>query len=68
LLEWVSRGGHTEPFELDREAAGDLVRHAVDVAGNAGLVWPDAPMRLRPTRKLQQVIDEVFLNVPTEGE
>lgn len=66
-LAWVSRKGE-EPFELVIGEAFELFSLAVDRAAAAGLTWDVEPIRLLPSRKLQEVIDRVFLTSPEEGD
>lgn len=60
-IEWVRRGGVTEPLELGPAEALALFSHAVDQARAAGLTWATEPVRLQPQPKLQRVVDEAFL-------
>ncbi|WP_268240509.1 type I-G CRISPR-associated RAMP protein Csb1/Cas7g [Mangrovihabitans endophyticus] len=55
-LEWVHRGGDTEPFDLTRAQAIDLFATAVDRAAKLGLGLSAKPVRLTPKPSLAEAI------------
>lgn len=59
-IEWVSRGGGTEPIELDTAGARDLFAHSVRQAGLAGLPLSDETVALTPSHPLAEAIDFAF--------
>lgn len=67
-LEWVGRSKEPEPLGLNLAAARSLAEHAITEAARAGAEWEASPITLRPNDDLQQVIEESFFKVPTEGE
>ena len=54
--EIIDSDGQTERFGLDASGATQLLCQAVDDAGNHGLVWDEAPIRLIPTEDLVDLI------------
>jgi len=65
-LCWVGTSG--DELGLDRAGAVDLLRHAVDALGAAGLVWSAEPVRLVPGAELQKAIDRAFFAKPADEE
>jgi CRISPR-associated protein Csb1 len=55
-LEWVLRGGDSEPFELGPEEALALVETARQAAADAGLAWADEEVALEPQGRLARAI------------
>lgn len=49
-------GNATEPFELDAPAAIQLLAKAVGRAKAVGLPWMDQPLKLRPAKKLVELV------------
>jgi CRISPR-associated protein Csb1 len=56
-IEWVDRGGATEPFELDADTAVELLELATAEAEKHGLPWVTEPVVLAPSKALAQAID-----------
>jgi CRISPR-associated protein Csb1 len=56
-LEWVNRGGGTEPVEVSREQAVDLFKLAAQHADKHGLTLSLGTVRLVPSKALAQAID-----------
>lgn len=63
-LEWVRRGGQTEPLELSVDEARELLVEARSRLALAGLEWSGEPVVLRPSQRLMKVIEQAFF-VPT---
>lgn len=49
-------GSKSEPFELDAPAAIKLLADAIQQAKDAGLPWMDKPMKLKPAKKLVDLV------------
>jgi CRISPR-associated protein Csb1 len=63
-IEWVSRGGVTEPVPLDPSGAQQLFAHAVDRAAEAGLPLAEGTITLTPSPPLAEAIDFALTKVP----
>lgn len=59
-VTWVGSDAAPEPLQVDRGAALELFRHAVERAEKVGLAWHPAAIVLRPRQNLQQAIDDAF--------
>ncbi len=57
-FEILDADGGVDEFPLDLEAACALYRDAVKAAKEAGLPWPEQPLRLRPQEKLVKIVAE----------
>ena len=49
-------GSEPQTVSLDAEAAVALLREAIDAATAAGLPWPTEPVRLKPAKKLVELV------------
>ena len=67
-LEWVGPRGHSEPLELDRTTAVELMKFAASKLSNAGITWQDEPVRLKPSNRLQKIIEQTFTVPQLEAE
>jgi CRISPR-associated protein Csb1 len=56
-IEWVNRGGDTEPFELPVEQAVELFGIATAYAEKQGLPLAVETVSLTPSKALAQAID-----------
>jgi CRISPR-associated protein Csb1 len=56
-FEFVGRGT-TRDFELDADAAADLVAEAAAKAKDEGLSWPEEPLVLQPSSDLSHLVVE----------
>lgn len=59
-LEWVQAGGATEPLELDVDEARALVERAAARLADADVEWSGDPVRLTPSTRLLEVIEQTF--------
>ncbi|HLG70331.1 MAG TPA: type I-U CRISPR-associated RAMP protein Csb1/Cas7u [Chloroflexota bacterium] len=60
-LEWVQRGGATEPLSLSVEDARQLFDLAKERLEQAGIIWSAEPVVLAPIPRLHKVIESVLL-------
>jgi len=59
LLKWelLDRpGSPSEPFELDADSATKLLGDAIAQAKAVGLPWMDQPLKLKPSKKLVELV------------
>ncbi|WP_322797241.1 type I-U CRISPR-associated RAMP protein Csb1/Cas7u [Tepidiforma sp.] len=66
-IEWVQRGGRTEPLELDRERARELFHAARRRLERAGIAWSGEPVVLTPSKALAEVIAATLTARPRVG-
>lgn len=59
-LEWVRRGGEAEVLDLPASDARELLIRARDRLNEAGVPWSGSPVVLRPSQRLQKVIEQTF--------
>ena len=57
-LEFVAKGAATTAFDLDANGARALSERAIAAANSAGLDWASKPILLKPSSKLQTLIDK----------
>lgn len=62
-LEWVTRGGETETFDLTPGEARRLFDSARDRLADVGVAWDGAEVVVRPTERLEKVIRRTFTEV-----
>jgi CRISPR-associated protein Csb1 len=67
-LEWVNRGGATEPFALTISDAITLYTHAVGVVAELGLPLSMEPVQLTPAKNLASAIDFALTKADTAGD
>lgn len=60
-------GGGTRPFSLDADAALALLAEAVEAAASNGLRWMEAPLVLRPSEKLAELLQKSQKAAATKG-
>jgi CRISPR-associated protein Csb1 len=63
-LEWVRRGGETEPLDLGVDEARKLFHVALDRSRDAGLEWQSETIELRPRENLRRAIELSFAVAP----
>ena len=56
-IEWVNRGGDTEPFDLSVDQAVELLKSATAQAEKHGMAWVTDTISLTPSTALAQAID-----------
>lgn len=59
-MEWVSRGGRTEPLELAKDEARQLLEHARERLRDAGVEWSGEPVEMEPSVGLKKAIEGVL--------
>jgi len=59
-MEWVSRGGRTEPLELSAEDGRRLLEHARERLAGAGVSWSPEPVVMEPSPALEKAIAAVL--------
>ncbi|WP_322819011.1 type I-U CRISPR-associated RAMP protein Csb1/Cas7u [Tepidiforma sp.] len=59
-MEWVSRGGRTEPLELAEDEARRLLAHARERLEAAGVAWSPEPVVMEPSPALARAIEGVL--------
>ncbi len=57
VVEWVSAGATTQPFELDADAAIELYEVAVEQSASIGLCLADEVVQLRPAENLRKLVE-----------
>ena len=67
-LEWVGPRGHREPLQLDPGGAIELLRYGLERLASVGVTWDAAPAHLRPTSRLQTIIEQTFMVPELEAE
>jgi CRISPR-associated protein Csb1 len=67
-LEWVVRGGGTEPVDISLDCAISLFDNARRRAGEHGIDLSVEPVRLTPTKQLAAAIDFSLTKAVPEGE
>lgn len=67
-LDWVNRGGTTDPFTLDTAGAITLYTYAAQVAADLGLPMSLTAVRLTPSKELAKAIDFALTKTDTAGD
>ena len=67
-LEWVGRGGVTEPFELSPQGAVELFALAVERAAKEGLPMSTETVELVPSPSLAKAIDFALTKAESAGD
>lgn len=67
-VAWIRTGGSSEPLEIDRPKAFDLLQRALARAEKVGMRWHSEAISLRPRQNLQQAIDDAFFAGAEESQ
>jgi CRISPR-associated protein Csb1 len=67
-LEWVSRGGAVERFELPADKAVEVLQAAVLRAGKEGMAWSTETVQLVPTPALAKAIEFSLTKAAAAGD